>query len=374
MTYTKLWDNINVIKNGNNALVTGDDLRKQLVEIAKLFINCKEGDVRHKAILECYNNRKPLPRGYKVKDTDAWCATSTSAWDIMLGIAEYTAIECSCLKQIEIAKKLKIWVESDSYVPKPGDRMMYDWEDNGKGDNKGNPNHTGLIEKVVNGVITVIEGNYKNGCNRRTIKVNGKNIRGYICPNFDNIAKEIRGRLIVADFVDVPRGVYFEKELEWAKENNVVCGIDDTHFGPALDTNRAQMITLLYRLFGKGENVDIDLPFTDVNNNAFYYNALKWCYKNGIVEGISASEFAPTVSCKRAEVVVMLHRINGRPEPNLCYSAFDDVPADAWYNDAVTWAWENEIIKGVSATMFAPNDDLLRRDTVCLLYRYRNRF
>lgn len=372
--YVELWNKIDAIKNDNSVVVTGDALRAQLVEIARLFIGCSEGDDRHKAILDTYNNRKPLPRGYKVQLDDAWCATTTSAWDIMLGIADSTPIECSCLQQIEIAKKLGIWVEDDSYVPKTGDRIMYDWEDNGKGDNTGNPNHTGLIEKCVNGVSTIIEGNYKDGCNRRTKNVNARYIRGYICPDFDKLAAIITNTRIVAGFVDVPRGVYFEKELEWAKENNVIYGIDELHFGPTLSTTRAQMVTLLYRLYGNNAKIEVNLPFTDINDGEFYCDALKWAYKDNIIKGITETEFAPHVACKRAEVVAMLHRIEGSPEPNLRYSGFDDVPADAWYNDAITWAWENELINGVSATMFAPTDDILRRDTVCLLYRYYNCF
>lgn len=377
MKYVELWNKINSLRphaTNGDLIVTGDMLRNQVVETAKLFLGCKEGDERHKAILDTYNNRNPLPRGYEVQLDDAWCATTTSAWDIMCGIADYTPIECSCLQQINIAKKLDMWVESDSYVPKPGDRMMYDWEDTGSGDNKGNPNHTGLVEKCDNGIITIIEGNYKNGCNRRTKNVNARYIRGYICPDYDKIAVLITNTLIVAGFVDVPKGVYFEKELEWAKKNNVVYGIDETHFGPTISTTRAQIVTLLYRLYGKNAKVAVNMPFTDVDSISFYYDALKWAYENDIVEGISDTEFAPHRICTRAEVVVMLYRIEGKPSPRLAYSTFDDVPASVWYNDAITWAWENNLVKGVSATMFAPNDDLLRRDTVCLLYRYYNCF
>lgn len=373
--YVKLWDNITVLNPMMNpdidpASVTGEMIANQVVQTALLFKGCVEGDDRHLAILSAYNNMKPLPRGYTVKKTDAWCATYTSAIDIMCGISSHTPIECSCTKQIEIAKKKGIWVEADSYVPKIGDRMMYDWDDDGKGDNRNAPDHTGLIIEVKNGIITILDGNYKDGCNERTKKVDDRYIRGYICPKYDEIAKSIRSKLIVAGFIDVPKGVYFDTALEWAKKNDVVYGIDDCHFGPHLSTTRGQMITLLYRLYGNNVDVDITVPFTDVDPRGFYYKALKWGYKNNIVEGVTANEFDPHAACKRAEVVAMLHRLAGSVEPNMVYSPFDDVPVDSWYNDAVVWAHENGIVKGVTDYTFAPNADLLRRDTVCLLYRY----
>lgn len=372
-TYIKLWDEINSLRPmavpGADLMVTAYKIRKQVVSTAELFLGCKEGDERHKTIIDTYNGRKPLPRGYAVTYTDAWCATYNSSIDIMCGIADYTPIECSCLQQINIAKKLGIWVEDDAYVPKVGDRVMYAWQNSGTGDNKNAPNHTGIIEKCENGYITVIEGNYKDGCNRRTIRVNDPRIRGFICPNYNAIAIAIRGKLIVADFVDVPRGVYFEKELEWAKEKDVVYGIDKTHFGPAMSTDRAQMVTLLYRLYGKNEIVNVDLPFTDIDKNGYYINALKWGYKYNIVEGVTETTFAPNAACKRAEVVAMMYRMKGSPEPIMNYSPFDDINTEVWYNDAVTWAYENNIVKGVGGHYFAPEDDLLRRDTVCVLYR-----
>ena len=134
-----------------------------------------------------YNSHKPLARGYKVKYTDAWCATFVSAVAIKLGYTDIIPTECSCTKMIELFKKLGAWVEDDSYVPdaKGGAILFYDWEDDGKGDNTGKPNHVGIVEKVDGDTITVIEGNYSDSVKRRTIKVNGKSIRGYGVPKYD---------------------------------------------------------------------------------------------------------------------------------------------------------------------------------------------
>lgn len=85
---------------------------------------------------------------------------------------------------------MKIWVESDSLVPKPGDIIMYDWDDKGKGDCTGKADHVGIVEKVSGTKITVIEGNKSNAVARRTLAVNGRYIRGYICPKYEDAKTE----------------------------------------------------------------------------------------------------------------------------------------------------------------------------------------
>lgn len=172
-----------------------------VVEQAKYWLGCNEADGSHEKIIDTYNGHKPLARGYKVKYTDAWCATFVSAVSIKLGYTDIMPAECSCYYMVELYKKLGAWIEDENRTPNPGDILFYDWEDNGKGDNKGTPDHVGIVEKVSNGKVTIIEGNYKNGVNRRTLSVNGKYIRGYGVPKYakaeapaktvEDIAKEV---------------------------------------------------------------------------------------------------------------------------------------------------------------------------------------
>lgn len=159
-----------------------------VVEQAKYWLGCNEADGSHKKIIDTYNGHKPLARGYKVKYTDAWCATFVSAVSVKLGYTDIMPTECSCYYMVELYKKLGTWIENENRTPNPGDILFYDWEDNGNGDNKGTPDHVGIVEKVSNGSITIIEGNYKNGVNRRTLSVNGKYIRGYGVPKYDKEA------------------------------------------------------------------------------------------------------------------------------------------------------------------------------------------
>ena len=163
--------------------------RSAIVSEAITHVGVKEGSVLHHKIVDRYNSRKPLPRGYAVKYTDAWCATFISYLATVMGYTDIIPVECGCPQMIERAKEMGIWVEDDSYIPKPGDIPLYDWQDSGKGDNTGMPDHIGIAEKVVNGVITVIEGNYKDAVGRREIDINGRFIRGYIVPKYDDEVK-----------------------------------------------------------------------------------------------------------------------------------------------------------------------------------------
>lgn len=157
----------------------------KVVEQAVAWLGYKESNGTHRQIIDVYNAHKPLPRGYAVKYTDAWCATFVSAVSIKLGYTSVIPTECSCYYMIELFKKLGAWNESDSRKPNPGDIIFYDWEDNGKGDNNNSPDHVGIVEKVSGNTITVIEGNYSKSVKRRTLAVDGKYIRGYGVPKYD---------------------------------------------------------------------------------------------------------------------------------------------------------------------------------------------
>lgn len=160
--------------------------REKIVKQAQSWLGCKESDGSHRQIIDVYNADKPLPRGYKMSYTNAWCATFVTACAIKCGATDIIPKECSCNKMIELFKKLGCWEENDAHVPEPGDILFYDWDDDGKGDNKGEVEHVGIVEKVSGNTVTIIEGNYSTtkDCNRRTLKVNGRYIRGYGVPKY----------------------------------------------------------------------------------------------------------------------------------------------------------------------------------------------
>lgn len=160
--------------------------RNAVVSLAQSWVGKKESDGSYKTIIDIYNSfTGTFPRGTKMQYGWAWCAATWSALAIKLGYTDIMPIEISCYYLIEAAKKMGIWVENDAYVPKPADAILYDWDDSGTGDNTGTPDHIGTVEKVEGSLITVIEGNYSNAVKRRVLEVNGRYIRGYICPKYD---------------------------------------------------------------------------------------------------------------------------------------------------------------------------------------------
>lgn len=157
----------------------------EIVKLAQSWIGKKESDGSHKEIVDIYNAHNPLARGYAVKYTDSWCATFISALAIKLGYTDIIPTECGCQQMIELLKKIGCWVENDAYVPSSGDIVFYDWQDNGAGDNNGWSDHVGIVETVSGNYAVIIEGNYNDGVGRRTIQINGRYIRGYGVPKFD---------------------------------------------------------------------------------------------------------------------------------------------------------------------------------------------
>lgn len=164
------------------------EIRKKFVTKAAAYVGVKEGTAQHHAIIDAYNAHKPLARNYKVTYKDAWCATFASKIAIEAGYTDIIPTECGCNQQIALWQKMGRWCEDDARVPKPGDYIYYDWDDNGIGDCKGASEHVGIVEKVSNSTITVIEGNKSNAVGRRTLQVNGRYIRGYGMPEFEKKA------------------------------------------------------------------------------------------------------------------------------------------------------------------------------------------
>lgn len=160
--------------------------RQKVVDLVKSWDGKNEADDSYKSIIDIYNSKEPFPRSTKMLYGWAWCACTWSALAKALGYTAIMPVEISCYYIIEQAKKMGCWQENDAYVPNPGDAVLYDWQDNGAGDNKGNPDHIGTIIEVYKdaGYMVVEEGNYSNSVKKRTLSINGKYIRGFIVPKY----------------------------------------------------------------------------------------------------------------------------------------------------------------------------------------------
>ena len=169
--------------------MTENQHRARVVATAKKYLGCNEKDGSHRQIIDRYNSHKPLARGYAMKYTDAWCATFVSAVSIEMGLTDIMPTECGCPQMIKLYQKLGRWQENENYTPKPGDVIFYDWQDGADyaaSDNKGSPDHVGIVVSVSGGVVTVIEGNKNDAVAYRTVKVNGRYIRGYGLPDYSS--------------------------------------------------------------------------------------------------------------------------------------------------------------------------------------------
>ena len=110
------------------------------------------------------------------------------------------------------------------------------------------------------------------------------------------------------------------------------------------------------------------VTFTDVPANAYYADAVTWTVRNGVTKGTSETTFSPNASCTRAQAVTFLWRAAGSPAPKNM-SSFTDVPADAFYAKAVAWAVENGITGGTGDGKFSPDATCTRAQSVTFLYR-----
>ena len=116
-------------------------------------------------------------------------------------------------------------------------------------------------------------------------------------------------------------------------------------------------------------SVSTGLPFTDVKADDWFYEAVKYAYDNKLMDGTASTTFAPFMTTNRAMVVTMLWRLEGQPKADATLS-FTDVESGVWYTDAVNWAASKGIVKGYSDTVFAPNDTVTREQLATILYRY----
>lgn len=109
--------------------------------------------------------------------------------------------------------------------------------------------------------------------------------------------------------------------------------------------------------------------FIDVDDGSWYSDAVQYVYENGLMSGVSEDSFAPRANFSRAMLAQVLYRMNGSPYVD-SYANFADTSINAWYADAVTWAYESRIMSGYGNNKFGPNDSVTREQLAMVLYRY----
>ena len=209
------------------------------------------------------------------------------------------------------------------------------------------------------------------------VKIDGKSIGAVKSYTFENVSRthtievifmKANGNPQTGVFVDVATGSYYEDAVDWAVENGITQGTDDTHFSPDGICTRAQAVTFLWRAAGSPEPETRAMPFTDVPVGSYYYDAVLWAVENGITKGTSDTTFSPNMTCTRAQIVAFLWRSEKAPAAG-SRNPFADVKSSAYYADAVLWALREDITKGTTSTTFSPDADCTRAQIVTFLWR-----
>ncbi len=209
------------------------------------------------------------------------------------------------------------------------------------------------------------------------VLIDSKNVGAVKSYTFENVRKnhtievvfmKAGGNPQTGVFVDVATGSYYEDAVDWAVENGITQGTDDTHFSPDGICTRAQAVTFLWRAAGSPAAKSSAMPFTDVKSGSYYYDAVLWAVENGITKGTSATTFSPDQNCSRAQIVTFLWRSEKSPAAGTV-NPFTDVKSDAYYADAVLWAVKEDVTKGTTATTFSPDDNCTRAQIVTFIWR-----
>ena len=169
-------------------------------------------------------------------------------------------------------------------------------------------------------------------------------------------------------FVDIVNGSFYYDAVVWGYNNGIVNGVDTTHFAPDASCTRAQVVTFLWRAAGSPEPKSMSTPFTDVKSGSFYEKAAAWAYENGIVKGTTDTTFAPNATVTRAQFVTFLWRYEDCPSSSIA-NPFSDVSESSVYAPAILWAAENGVTVGTGNGTFVPNGACTRAHVVTFLYR-----
>lgn len=167
------------------------------------------------------------------------------------------------------------------------------------------------------------------------------------------------------EFSDVDANAYYYDAVLWAVQQGITSGTSETTFSPDKPCTRAQTIVFLWRAAGSPAPKGNDNPFTDVKETSHYYHAVLWAAEHNIITGTA---FHPDEAVTRAQVAAFLYRNAGSPAVK-SGDAFSDVPGDAYYAQAVAWVAAQGITSGMKDHTFRPDAVCTRGQIVAFLYR-----
>lgn len=174
----------------------------------------------------------------------------------------------------------------------------------------------------------------------------------------------------VSPFADVAIDAYCYEAVRWAVKNGITDGVGNDRFAPEQSCTRAQIVTFLWRAAGSPV-VNYAMDLSDVAEDAYYGEAVRWALSEGITTGTGESSFSPDATCTRAQAVTFLARaLNANASGK---AEFGDVPTDSYFAEAVAWAAANGVTEGVGGGLFGSDNSCTRGQIVTFLYRAYNK-
>ena len=157
-------------------------------------------------------------------------------------------------------------------------------------------------------VMWAVQNGITTGASATTFNPGGNCLRAHVVTFLHRAEGNPAPSSTKNPFTDVKSSDFFYKPVLWAVENNITTGISSTEFGSYRNCNRAQVVTFLWRAVGSPAPKSSNNPFVDVKSTDFFYKSVLWAVENGITKGLDATHFGPAADCNRAQVVTFLYR------------------------------------------------------------------
>ncbi len=206
-----------------------------------------------------------------------------------------------------------------------------------------------------------------------------ENLGGVIGEEYAEVDNRINftdGEDALNKFTDLSDDAWYSDSAKYVLENGLMKGVTDTTFAPNENLTRAMLVTVLYRAENEPAT-NRSIPFSDVDTGAYYASAVSWAKQNGIVNGVTETEFAPNDNITREQIAAIMHRYAqykgydvsvGENTNILSYDDFDSISEYAIAS--MQYACGSGLIKGKSESTPNPLDNATRAEIAAILHRF----
>lgn len=174
-------------------------------------------------------------------------------------------------------------------------------------------------------------------------------------------------------FTDVPKGAWYNDAVRYVYENGLMVGLAPNNFGANITTDRGQLVTMLWRMAGEPQATN-GADFSDVPSNAYYAKAVAWAAENGITSGFVDGTFRPQTGLSREQMAALFMKYAEATGVGTSVradiSSYTDINPNSWSYDALSWAKAVGLLSGVSDTTMAPQATATRAQIAAVLQRY----